>query len=134
KARVYSAAVSPAAPSPSPFTFTVGPTKPAPVINYQPRVSWDGPNDMQSFDDPDVDISSVADLGVEEIKKTVFKDRTVRLRVIINTEGEIDSVEKISGHPLLVDAATRSARRSIFRSRAKPTKRILTYTFRLLED
>ncbi len=131
------AAYSPPAipvPTPPSWKFPTEPAKPPPVMNYQRRVSWDGPNDMESFDDPEVDISSVADLTSEQIKKTVFKNRTVKLRVVINTEGEIDIVETISGHPLLVEAATRSAKRSIFQSRTKPTTRILTYTFRLLED
>ena len=89
---------------------------------------------MEYFDDPDVDITSVADLTSDEIKKTVFKNRTAKLRVVINTSGEIDTVETISGHPLLVEAATRSAKRSIFSSRSKPTTRVLTYTFRILPD
>ena len=110
------------------------PAKPLPVVNYQPRVSWDGPNDMEYFDDPEVDVSSVSNLTSEEVKKTVFKNRVVKLKVVINTEGEIDKVETISGHPLLVNAATESAKRSIFQSRSKPTTRILTYTFRVLDD
>jgi hypothetical protein len=131
----YSAPSSPVTYStPSTWSVTTEPTKPIPVINYQPRVSWDGPNDMEYFDDPDVDITSVADLTSDEIKKTVFKNRTAKLRVVINTSGEIDTVETISGHPLLVEAATRSAKRSIFSSRSKPTTRVLTYTFRILPD
>jgi len=108
--------------------------KPLPVVNYQPRVSWDGPNDLEHFEDPDVDISSLSNLTSEEVEKTVFKNRVVKLRVVINTEGEIDQVETISGHPILVAAATESAKRSIFTSRSKPTKRVLTYTFRVLKD
>lgn len=131
----YSAPSSPVTYSTPPsWSVTTEPTKPIPVINYQPRVSWDGPNDMEYFDDPDVDITSVADLTSDEIKKTVFKNRTAKLRVVINTSGEIDTVETISGHPLLVEAATRSAKRSIFSSRSKPTTRVLTYTFRILPD
>jgi len=108
--------------------------KPFPVVNYQPRVSWDGANDMEHFEDPVVDLSSVSDLTSEEVAKTVFKNRNVKLRVVINTEGEIDEVETISGHPILVAAATQSAKSSIFASRSKPTKRVLTYTFRVLKD
>ena len=108
--------------------------KPLPVVNYQPRVSWEGSNDMEHFEDPQVDLSSVSDLTTEEVLKTVFKNRVVKLRVVINTEGEIDDVETISGHPILVAAATESARRSVFNSRSKPTKRVLTYTFRVLKD
>lgn len=124
---------------PAPFTdpsWTVSndPPKPLPVVNYQPRVSWDGPNDIQHFASPEVDISSVSHLTSEEVEKTVFKDRNVRLRVVINTEGEIDEVETISGHPLLVAAATQSAKESIFAPRKNPTKRVLTYTFRIVKD
>ena len=125
----------PPSPYPAPaWSVSTEPAKPVPVVNYQPRVSWDGPNDMEHFASPEVDISSVAHLSSEDVKKTVFKDRTVKLRVVINTEGEIDDVQTISGHPLLVDAATQSAKSSIFRSRSKPTTRVLTYTFRVLKD
>ena len=108
--------------------------KPVPVVNYQPRVSWDGPNDMEHFENPQVDLASVVDLTSEEVEKTVFKNRVVKLRVVINTEGEIDEVETISGHPILVAAATQSAKRSVFTSRSKPTRRVLTYTFRVIKD
>ncbi len=135
-AKVYSAPSTPYT-YPTPSSGSVSsevPAKPIPVVNYQPRIAWDGPNDLEHFDSPEVDISSVSHLTTEEVKKTVFKDRTVKLRVVINTEGEIDTVETISGHPLLVEAASASAKRSIFRSRAKPTTRVLTYTFRVLKD
>lgn len=132
----YSAPSSPPVtyPTPSSWSVSTEPAKPVPVVNYQPRVSWDGPNDMEHFADPEVDISSVSHLTSEEVEKTVFKNRVVKLRVVINTEGEIDAVETISGHPILVEAATASARRSIFRSRSKPTTRVLTYTFRVLKN
>jgi DNA-directed RNA polymerase subunit RPC12/RpoP len=133
-AKLYSAPTPVASPSSAWNPWANTSSKPMPVVNYQPRVSWDGPNDMESFADPEVDISSVSNLSSEEVKKTVFKNRTVKLRVVINTEGEIDTVETISGHPLLVEAATVSAKRSIFRSRPKPTTRVLTYTFRVLKD
>jgi hypothetical protein len=133
--KVYSAPSSPVPYStPSSWSVTTESAKPVPVVNYQPRVSWDGPNDMEYFDDPEVDISTVSNLPSEDVKKTVFKNRIVKLRVVINTAGEIDTVETISGHPILVEAATRSAKRSIFSSRSKPTTRVLTYTFRLLPD
>lgn len=120
-------------PTPTPYV-TVAPLPPAPVVNYQPRIEWDGPNDLMHFESPSVDISEVAHLTSDEIKKTVFKDRKVKLRVMINTEGEIDDIEVISGHPILVKAAVDSAKLTIFRPRSKPTKRVVTYIFRVLED
>jgi hypothetical protein len=97
-------------------------------------MSWEGPADNEYFESPDVDFSKVADMTSEEVRKTVFKNRVVKLRVVIGTEGEITDVKTISGHPLLVEAATASARKSVFNSRSKPTTRILTYTFRVLQD
>lgn len=131
--KVYSAP-QPVVPAGNTAWIAPATSKPLPVVNYQPRVSWSGPSDMEYFDEPEVDVSSVSDLTSEEVKKTVFKNRTVKLRVVINTEGEIDTVETISGHPVLVAAATESAKGSIFSSRSKPTTRILTYTFRVLPD
>ena len=132
----YKAVATPySSPSPPSWMFPPAvPAKPLPVVNYQPRVSWEGPNDMEHFEDPQVDVSSLSDLTSEEVEKTVFKNRVVKLRVVINTEGEIDEVETISGHPILVAAATQSAKSSIFSSRSKPTNRVLTYTFRVLKD
>lgn len=135
-AKVYSAPATPYTyPTPSSWNVsTEVPEKPAPVVNYQPRISWDGPNDLEYFAEPQVDIASVAHMTSEEVKHTVFKNRVVKLRVVINTEGEIDDVEVISGHPILAEAATASAKSTIFRSRSKPTTRVLTYTFRVLKD
>ena len=134
--KAYSATSTPYAYS-TPSSWSVStnvPEKPIPVVNYQPRLSWDGPNDIEYFADPEVDISSVSHMTSEEVEKTVFKNRVVKLRVVINTEGEIDDVTTISGHPILVEAATASAKRTIFRARSKPTQRLLTYTFRVLKD
>ena len=134
--KAYSATSTPYAyPTPSSWSVSTNvPEKPIPVVNYQPRISWDGPNDLEYFADPEVDISSVSHMTSEEVEKTVFKNRVVKLRVVINTEGEIDEVDAISGHPILVEAAKASAKRTIFRSRSKPTQRLLTYTFRVLKD
>ena len=133
-AKLYSTPTPVPSPSGSWNPWGKTSSKPLPVVNYQPRVSWDGPNDMEYFADPEVDVSTVSELTSEEVKNTVFKNRIVKLRVVINPEGEIDTVETISGHPLLVEAATQSAKKSIFQSRSKPTTRILTYTFRVLKD
>jgi len=135
-AKAYSDPATPY-PYPTPSSWTVStdvPEKVIPVVNYQPRISWDGPNDLEYFAEPQVDIASVSHLTSEEVKNTVFKNRVVKLRVVINIAGEIDEVDAISGHPILIDAATASARSTIFRSRSKPTTRVLTYTFRVLKD
>ncbi len=135
-ARKYAVASTPTSyPTPSSWPAPeTTPTRPVPVVNYQPRISWDGPNDLEHFAEPEVDISSVSHLTSEEVKNTVFKNRIVKLKVVINTEGEIDEVEPVSAHPILIDAATASAKQTIFKSRSKPTTRILTYTFRVLKD
>src|SRR4029453_1060129 len=96
-----SAAATPNPSSAWPAPVNVKPSKPLPVVNYQPRVAWDGPDDREYFDDPEVDVSSVSNLTSEEVKNTVFKNRVVKLKVIINTEGEIDTVDTIWEHRTL---------------------------------
>lgn len=132
-----------AEPTPSPWTSSTpfvplwgsasNPT--LPTIRYQTKVSWTGPiNDMEHFDEPTVDLSNVGTTDVDEIRKTIFKDRRVTVRVTINEDGYVATAEALSGHPLLKAASVESAKRSLFSSRSKPTTRVLTYTFRVLND
>lgn len=107
---------------------------PVPQINYQVKVQWSGANDMEQFENPQIDASKLPTTDEKELKKTVFKDRAVQVRVIIGTDGEVTSAEAVSGHPILAEAAVEAAKKTLFNSRPKPTTRVLTYYFRLLSD
>lgn len=107
---------------------------PVPRINYQVKVQWDGANDMEHFENPQIENEKLPTFDEAELKKTVFKNRGVQVKVTIDTTGEVTSATGISGHPVLMEAAVAAAKKSLFNSRSKPTTRILTYYFRLITE
>lgn len=107
---------------------------PEPRINYQVKVQWQGANDMEHFENPQIENSKLPSLDEAELKKTVFKNRAVQVRITIDTNGSVTKVEAISGHPVLKEAAVEAARKTIFNPRQKPTTRVLTYYFHLIEE
>lgn len=50
---------------------------PVPQINYEVKVQWDGNNDLEHFENPQIDMSKLPTSNVAELKKTVFKNRGV---------------------------------------------------------
>ena len=126
--------------TPAPWTYPSLPVSSPPVmpdlpvINYQTKVQWTGPNDMEHFDEPEIDLSKAESQDAEQIKKTIFKNRQVTVRVTINTDGEVTDAVALSGHPLLKESCVAAAKASLFSSRSKPTTRVLTYYFRIISD
>jgi hypothetical protein len=121
-------------PTPFPTIETPGAATPLPQINYQVRVQWNGANDMEYFENPQIDSAKLPTTDEAKLKKTVFKNRAVQVKITIGTEGEVTSAEAISGHPILKEAAVNAAKKTLFNSRPKPTTRLLTYYFRLTNE
>jgi DNA-directed RNA polymerase subunit RPC12/RpoP len=105
-----------------------------PNINYQVSVTWDGSNDMEHFENPSIDMTKLPTSDEKELKKTVFKNRSVPVKVTIDENGEVTEAKAISGHPILKEAAENAARKTLFANRRKPTTRLLTYIFRLVSE
>ncbi|CAN5509910.1 hypothetical protein BH10ACI1_BH10ACI1_03710 [soil metagenome] len=106
---------------------------PYPQINYEVKAEWSGSDDLEHLENPQIDMSKLPTTNYAELKKTVFKNRVVRVRVTIETTGEVSTAEIISGHPILAEATVNAAKKNLFNSRSKPTTRVLTYYFRLIE-
>lgn len=107
---------------------------PAPSINYEVKLQWNGPNDIEHYELPEIDMAKLPTTNTAELRKTVFKNRAVQVRVTIDTEGEVTSAEGVSGHPILKESAVQAARRTRFNQRQKPTTRLLTYYFHLKDE
>jgi hypothetical protein len=120
--------------TPFPTVVNYPTSTPAPQVNYQVKVQWSGANDMEQFENPQIDVSKLPTTDEKELKKTIFKNRAVQVKITIGTDGEVTSAEAVSGHPILAEAAVAAARKTLFNSRSKPTTRTLTYYFRLLSD
>lgn len=107
---------------------------PVPRIIFQTKVQWNGANDMEHYENPQIDTSKLPTFDGKELKKTVFKNRAVQVKITIDTNGEVISAEAVSGHPILKEAAVNAARKTIFNPRRKPTSRVLTYYFHLTDE
>lgn len=110
-------------------TFT-----PLPSINYEVKAQWSGNNDIEHFENPQIDLSKLQTSDTETLKKTVFKNRKVEVKITIGANGEVTFAKSLSGHPILSEAAVNAAKKSLFNSRSKPTTRVLTYYFRLKDE
>lgn len=115
--------------TPTPFQWTE-PTF-SPQINYSVSVRWNGDNDMEHFETPSIDQTKLPTSDVKELKKTVFANRSVQVRVTIDENGEVTQAKAISGHAILKEASENAARKTLFSNRSKPANRVLTYIFRL---
>ncbi|HEY0429794.1 MAG TPA: hypothetical protein VGC76_18570 [Pyrinomonadaceae bacterium] len=109
---------------------TVAPTV-YPNINYTVTVKWDGSDDMEHFEVPSIDQTKLPTSDIKELKKTIFANRSVQVRVTIDENGEVSEAKAISGHPLLKEASEIAARKSLFSNRSKPTSRLLNYFFHI---
>jgi hypothetical protein len=122
----------------SPFTFKM----PTPIkmptvypqINYQVSVKWSGSNDMEHFENPNIDTAKLPTSDEKELKKTIFANRSVQVKITINENGEVTEAKAVSGHLILKEAAENAARKTLFANRQKPTNRVLTYIFRLVTE
>lgn len=117
--------------SPKPEYPTV---KPVPPVKYEVKAQWSGDYDIEHFETPEIDQSKLPTSDPKELKKTVFKNRAVQVKITIDASGEVTSAEAISGHPILAEAAVNAAKKSLFNSRSKSATRVLTYYFRLVEN
>jgi DNA-directed RNA polymerase subunit RPC12/RpoP len=115
----------------TPFTFA---NVVSPKINYNVDVKWIGDDDMEHYEVPSIDETKLTTSDAKELKKTVFKNRSVQVKVTINEDGEVTEAKAISGHPILKEAAETAAKKTLFANRRKPAGRLLTYIFRLTSE
>lgn len=133
--QVYSTPYKYSTPIPSytpfPVYSTSLPEEPELTFDLSYRVSWDSAISEQHIELPtlkDVDFPSN---DLKTLKKTVFAQRIIRVKVRIDANGEVVQAKAISGHQLLKDAAENAARASFFTERKKPLDTVITYYFEI---
>ena len=135
-------------PTPSPFTMPTPPPMPvitiptlpeedisseetSPLFDISYRVSWDSSIPEQHIELPTLkDVDFPAD-DLKTLQKTVFAQKIIRVKVKINTNGEVTDAKAVSGHQILKDAAENAARASYFAERKKSLNTTLVYHFQI---
>ena len=120
-------------PTYTPVTVYATPAAEEPEITFDIsyRVSWDSAISEQHIELPtlkDVDFPSD---DLKTLKKTVFSQKIIRVKVRIDTNGEVTDAKAVSGHKILKEAAENAAKASYFTERKKPVNTVLTYYFQI---
>lgn len=98
-------------------------------ISY--RVSWDSSIPEQHIELPTLKDADFPSEDLKTLQKTVFAQKIVRVKVKINTNGEVTNAKAVSGHEILKEAAENAARASYFAERKKPLNTVMIYYFQI---
>lgn len=127
--RAYSTPV----PSFTPFPVYSAPAAEEPDITFDIsyRVSWNSAIGEQHIELPTLKATDFPSSDLKTLKKTVFARKIIRVKVRIDTNGEVTDAKAVSGHKILQEAAENAARASYFTERKKPINTVLTYYFQI---
>lgn len=78
---------------------------------------------------PTIEADKLPTMNLVELKKTVFKEKRVRVRIVINPDGEVIEAKALNGHPVLQEFCITAAKKSLFTTRKKNYTTDLTYIF-----
>ena len=116
--------------TPFPVNSTL-PEEPEITFDISYRVSWDSAIDEQHIELPTLKNADFPSSDLKTLKKTVFAQKIIRVKVRIDTNGEVTDAKAVSGHKILQEAAENAARASYFTERKKPVNTVLTYHFQI---
>ena len=120
-------------PTYTPVTVYAPPVAEEPGITFDIsyRVSWDSAISEQHIELPTLKDADFPSEDLKTLKKTVFAQKIIRVKVRIDTNGEVTEAKAVSGHKILKEAAENAARVSYFTERKKPVNTVLTYHFQI---
>ncbi len=82
---------------------------------------------------PTIEADQLPTMDLVELKKTVFKEKRIKVRIVINPDGEVIEAKALNGHPVLQEICLIAAKKSLFTTRKKNYTTDLTYIF-VIED
>ena len=113
-------------------TVTPVPT-PLPKISYRSYVKYTTSIGVEHIQLPTIEAEQLSTLDIKELKKTVFKEKRIRVRITINPDGEVTDAKALNGHEALRESSVRAARQSLFTTRKRESQTTLTYIYVLEE-
>jgi hypothetical protein len=113
-------------------TVTPAPT-PIPDISYRSYVKYTTSIGVEHIELPTIEAEQLSTFDIKELKKTVFKEKRIRVRITINTDGEVLDAKALNGHEALRESSVRAARKSLFTTRKRESQTTLTYIYVLEE-
>lgn len=105
------------------------PTETLPDINYETYVQYDTSIDVDLISQPVIEMGNLPSSDVNELKKTVFATRKIRVRVTIEENGDVSEAKALNGHKILQESSVEAAKKTLFAARKKKTTAVLTYIY-----
>lgn len=106
---------------------------PIPKISYRSYVKYNSNLGAEHIELPTLEAERLPTFDKKELKKTVFKQKRIRVSITINKDGEVTDARALNGHEVLQESSVRAAKKSLFSSRRGQGKATLTYIY-LLEE
>lgn len=78
---------------------------------------------------PVIEESDLPTMDLSVLKKTVFKQKRIKVRITINPDGEVIEAKPLNGHPALQAICVNAAKKSLFATRKRDYTTDLTYIF-----
>lgn len=103
--------------------------EPLPDIKYRAYVQYNTDIDADLVEVPVIRLEQLPTTDQTELKKTVFAQRKIRVRITINENGDVSDVKALNGHQVLQDSSVEAAKKSLFSSRKRKTTTVLTYIY-----
>lgn len=104
-------------------------SEPLPDINYETYVQYDTSIDVDLIKHPVIPMENLPTSDINELKKTVFATRKIRVRVTIEENGDVSEAKALNGHQILQESSVEAAEKTLFAARKKKTTAVLTYIY-----
>lgn len=120
------------------FVSTPAPTTPEiiyqqqeslPDIKYRSYVQYNTNIDADLIELPIIRLEQLPTTDLKELKKTVFAQRKIRVRITIDENGDVSEAKALNGHQVLQESSVEAAKKSLFSTRKKRTTTVLTYIY-----
>ncbi len=123
------------APNPSPISISDLIPKSTPIqdVKYRAYVKYDTYIGAEHIEIPTIEAKQLTTFDNAILKKSVFKEKRIRVQITINKDGEVTEAKALNGHEVLKESSVRAAKKSLFSTRKSVGKTTLTYIFVLEE-
>ncbi len=111
------------------------PTKiptPPPSFSYRVNVKYPILLNADHIEIPTLD-EEFPTYDIDELKKTIFKEKRIRVQIDINKDGEVTQAKALNGHEILRNNSETAAKKSLFAKRKTSTSATLTYIYLIQE-
>lgn len=103
--------------------------EPLPDIKYRSYVQYDTNIDADLLELPVIRLEQLPTTDLKELRKTVFAQRKIRVRITIDENGDVNEAKALNGHEVLRESSVEAAKKSLFSARKRKTTTVLTYIY-----